>query len=248
MILVENTPNNLGVIISGDYQDFERLYEALHVVVRDDEYLPAARLRVLGVCYDIRHALMGNRDYTFVPNGLTHEIKKHQKLAASDKNVYLVINVLWPEILFILYALNTFSLTYAKNITKEKYAFDLLTNPKLIWDPTYTEVRKFQAAIAESIKNTVTDHVYSRLLNTMNRRSAGVEGYFTQYIDLLNHNFMEMSAEKRLKNISIVAKRIVEKNDEYRQLEDEIRESARIHACSVDEIRLNLTYPEKMEW
>ena len=75
-----------------------------------------------------------------------------------------------------------------------------------------------------------------------------MEGYFTQYIDLLNHNFIELSAEKRLKNISIVAKRIVEKNDEYRQLEDEIRESARIHTCSVDEIRLNLTYPEELEW
>lgn len=199
MLLIENTPNNLGVTISGDYQDFEGLYEALHVVVSDDEYLPAARLRILGVCYDIRHALLGNRDYTFVPNGLTHEIKKHQKLAASDKNVYLMINVLLPEILFILYALNTLSLTYAKNITKEKYAFDLLANSKLIWDPTYTEVRKFQAAIAAGIKNTVTEHAYPRILNTMNRRSAGVEGYFTQYIDLLNHNFIELSAEKRLK-------------------------------------------------
>ena len=59
------------------------------MIVSDEEFLPAARGRVLGVCYDIRHVLMGNRDYTFVPNGLTHEIKKYQKFAASDNNVYL---------------------------------------------------------------------------------------------------------------------------------------------------------------
>lgn len=33
MIQVKNTPNYAGVVISGDFYDFEVLYESLHTVV-----------------------------------------------------------------------------------------------------------------------------------------------------------------------------------------------------------------------
>ncbi|MRJ48234.1 hypothetical protein GF867_11730 [Aerococcaceae bacterium DSM 109652] len=82
----------------------------------------------------------------------------------------------------------------------------------------------------------------------MNRRSMSGVYYFTQYIDLLNIKFSEMDAEKRLKNISVYAKRIAEQSDEYQQFASEIRESAKKYNCSVDEIRLKLEYPEDMEW
>lgn len=248
MLFAENTPNNLGVTLCGDQKDFEYLYEALHMMVEDEEYFSSARIRVLGICYDIRHALMGNREYQFVENGLTNEIKKYQGFIASDKNVYLKIYVLWPEMLFVLWALNDFSLHYAKKITKNQSMYNLLTNPKLIWDRTYIQIREFQAAIADCIQETVMEHTFTRLINTMNRRSMCGVHYFTQYIDLLNIKFSEMDAEKRLKNISVYAKRIAEQSDEYQQLASEIRESAKKYNCSVDEIRLKLEYPEDMEW
>ncbi len=46
---------------------------ALHAIVGSEEEHPTydmARIRALGVCYDIRHALMGNREMEFVENGL----------------------------------------------------------------------------------------------------------------------------------------------------------------------------------
>lgn len=97
------------------------------MIVEDEEYFSSARIRVLGICYDIRHALMGNREYQFVENGLTDEIKKYQGFIASDKNIYLIIYVLWPEMLFVLWALNDFSLHYAKKITKNQSMYNLLT-------------------------------------------------------------------------------------------------------------------------
>ena len=75
---------------------------------------------MLGICYDIRHALMGNREYQFVENGLTDEIKKYQGFIASDKNIYLKIYVLWPEMLFVLWALNDFSCTTLKKLQRIK--------------------------------------------------------------------------------------------------------------------------------
>ena len=79
MIFVKNTPNNTGVAIHGDHMDFENLYDALHTVTgNEDEFVAyeAARIRVLGVCYDIRHALMGDREIEFVDNGMDVEKKR----------------------------------------------------------------------------------------------------------------------------------------------------------------------------
>lgn len=248
MITVENTPNNLGVTISGDQHDFDRLYDALHAVVADETYAPSARLRVLGICYDIRHALMGNRDYTFVPNGLTDEIKKYQAIMAPDKNVYLRINVLWPELLFIQFALNMFSERYVKSLAKNAYMSEYYTHPKVIWDETFAQVRLFQAAIATGIQNTVSDTSYRRMVNIMTRYDWRAYAYFTQYIDVLNDKFIAMTPEKRLKNITIMAKRIAEPNDDYRQLEKEVSQAALKYNCSTDEIRLDIEYPEHLEW
>ena len=58
MIEITSTPNYAGVTITGDFYDFNQLYETLHMVVGDEEKYPvysSARLRVLGLCYDIRY-------------------------------------------------------------------------------------------------------------------------------------------------------------------------------------------------
>ena len=111
MIYVKNTPNNVGVSIYGDCLDFDMLYDALHTIVGNEEQYTAyeaARIRVLGVCYDLRHALMGDREIEFVDNGIDDEKRKHMSVLASDKNVYLKINVLWSEMLFVTMVLNDF--------------------------------------------------------------------------------------------------------------------------------------------
>jgi len=88
MIFVKNTPNNTGVAIYGDYMDFESLYEAMHEVVGDEEEFvshDSARTRVLGVCYDLRHAMMGDREVEFVDNGLDKDKMKLLQVLAPDK-------------------------------------------------------------------------------------------------------------------------------------------------------------------
>lgn len=76
----------------------------------EDEYVnyDAARMRVLGVCYDIRHARIGDREIEFVDNGMDPGKMKWMSTITPDKNVYLKINVLWPEMLFVTMALNDF--------------------------------------------------------------------------------------------------------------------------------------------
>ena len=61
MLQAQHTPNMTGVLLSGDPEDFRALYDALHMIIGDagDEVEDRPAIRVLGVCYDIRHAFMG---------------------------------------------------------------------------------------------------------------------------------------------------------------------------------------------
>ena len=91
MLKVSATTNLAGVTISGDHSDLETLYDSLHEVVGDEgEYRghAAARIRVLGVCYDIRHALMGDREILFVDNGMDTEKMKRMGTIEHLLNEY----------------------------------------------------------------------------------------------------------------------------------------------------------------
>lgn len=251
MIFAKNTPNCAGVAIYGDFADFENLYEALHTVVgNEDEFVAcdAARIRVLGVCYDIRHALMGDREMEFVNNGLDEEKKRRMSVLAPDKNVYLKINVLWPEMMFVIVALNEFLKLYAQKLAKTKYCSDLFTENKVIWDKHIAQVRMLQAAVADCLKQTVSDNIHVRILNILNGRFVFVDRYVTQYLDILNERYIKMSKEKRVKNLSNIARRIVERGQEYRDLECELEEEAKRYNCNMDDLRLELDFPEDIEW
>ncbi len=67
MITITNTPNLTGVTISGDFNDLYNLVEAFHEITINEysekhhRYIEIST-RVLGLCYDIRHAYQGDRE------------------------------------------------------------------------------------------------------------------------------------------------------------------------------------------
>lgn len=251
MIFIRNTPNNAGVAIYGDYNDLEGLYEALHDIVGEEgEYLhyEGARLRILGVCYDLRHALMGDRDYEFVDNGMDEDKRRKMSLLSPDCNLYLVIYVLWPEILFITMALNVFVEVYALKQVKASGSGELFDDKKVIWDINIAQVRILQAHLAEVLQGTLSKHSYARIHNLLNENRVMIIKYITQYLDILNARFLKMDKEKRLKNISISAKRIADPNEEYFYLKHHLRKEADRLNCCVGDLRVNIDYPEDIVW
>lgn len=206
-----------------------------------------ARLRVLGICYDIRHALMGHREVAFVENRLDEYKMMQLSINASDKNVYLTLNVLWPEVLFVLMALNDFIKVYARKQAKNNY-FALL-DYRNVWDPTIATVRNFQAAIAKCMTETIPETSVNRVMKLMNHDYSWSDHYATQYVDELNCKFIGMEAEKRIKNITVMAKRIAEKGREYQAVNEAVLKAAREYNCHMTEIRMSsLEYPESIEW
>ncbi|QQK78788.1 hypothetical protein HUG20_01955 [Salicibibacter cibi] len=249
MIYIKSTQNYAGVSIYGDFFDFEALYDALHIVVGDeDEFIryEQVRLRVLAVCYDIRHALLGGRDIAFVENGMDEGKMKSFSTITSDKNVYLCANVLWPEVLFVTMALNDFISLYAQKLTKTNINF--LMDKKLMWDAAIAQVKGFQAAVIKCLKENVSDAAFRRTINLMSKDHTWFGGYATQYLDLLNIRFLDMDVEKRKKNITIMAKRLAEYGQEYLEVKDEVERAAREYECAVENISLVLDYPEDVDW
>lgn len=251
MIFVRNTPNNSGVAVYGDYNDFEGLYEALHDIVGEEgehRYYDGARLRILAVCYDLRHALMGDRDYEFVENGMDEDKRRKMAVLAPDCNLYLVVNVLWPEILFVTMALNVFLEVYALKQVKASGSEKLFEDRKVIWDKNIAQVRILQAQLAEALQDTVSKNAYARIHKLLNDNHIPIIEYITQYLDILNVRFLKMDNEKRLKNISISAKRIANPNEEYFFLKHQVKKEADRLNCGVEDLKINLDYPEDIVW
>lgn len=249
MIYLKNTPNNTGVTVYGDRLDFDELYESLHKIVGEEgewTTYEEARLRVLGICYDIRHALMGNREIEFVDNGLDKDMMRQLSIVTTDKNVYLAINVLWPELLFVTMALNDFVKVYARKQAKNSY--DNLMDFRNLWDSAIAQVRGFQAAIAKCIKETIPETSVSRVMKLMNSDYSWFSNFATQYLDELNCSFLDMNKEKRLKNITVMAKRIAEQGQEYQEIKNAVSEAARKYNCSMTDIKSLVEYPENIEW
>ena len=250
MIHVRSTPNDAGVEVLGDYLDVDGLYESLHTVAGDEGefggHYENSRLRVLGVCYDLRHALMADREVEFVENGLDAEKIKRLSVIAQEKNLYYKIQVFWPEVLFVVMALNDFLWMYAKKQPKAKFLS--LIDWRNTWDPAIAQVRMFQSAVAKCLKETVSEAAFPRVMKQINKEYPWMNGYITQYVDLLNIRFLEMGKERRRKSISIMAKRLTEMNEEYRMLERDVTAAAQRHNCPVEDIAIGLDYPEDVEW
>ncbi|BAC14783.1 hypothetical protein [Oceanobacillus iheyensis HTE831] len=242
MIEMTSTPNYAGMTITGDFYDFDQLYEALHRIVGGEGEYPAyssARLRVLGLCYDIRHANMGHREFIYKDHGLSIETMQWLGTVGPSKNLYLSFNTYYPEILFILMALNDFIDLYQRKPEVHSK-----------WDLTVLTVRKFQATINQCLRETIPPQTFKLMMKNMNKYSVHFQYYFDQYLDQLNIRFLEWNKEKRLKNISIMAKRIAEQGKEYQQLKEEISEAAFKYNCNPTELRYSKEYPEyeEIDW
>jgi hypothetical protein len=249
MIHIKSTPNFAGVTVTGDHFDFQALYDSLHNIVGDEEEWSSyegARLRVLGVCYDLRHSLMGNREVEFVDNGLDEDQMRYLSIVSSTKNLYLSFNVLWPELLFVTMALNEFIELYARKQAKNSYKPAL--DYRNIWDEPIAHVRQLQAAIATCIKDTIAESSYSRIIKLMNSDYMSFSHYATQYLDELNCKFIDMDKEKRLKNITIMAKRLAEQGKDYQAVKSAVIEAARKYNCDMTNIQSLEEYPETIDW
>lgn len=256
MITIRNTPNLTGVIISGDFNDFYNLVEAFHEITINEysekhyQYVDIST-RVLGLCYDIRHAYQGDREIELVDNNMTEDKMKWHSIIAPKSNVYYSCNYLYPEMFFVMLALNELVELRIKDLAKTNYIYKEAMDKKVIWDETIATIRSFQAAFAKCVKDTFTSATFSRWLNVMNSDYINIEDIAGQYVDLLNIKYINMTKEKRMKNLSSIAKRIAEfrHDSDHEEIKEVVMEAAREYGYEPGVIRLEgIEYPKDFEW
>ncbi len=256
MIRITNTPSLTGVTISGDFYDLFNLVEAFHEITIDEftekhrSYIEIST-RVLGLCYDIRHAYQGDRTVKLGDNYMTEEKIKWHSIITPKSNVYYSCNYLYPEMFFVMLALNELIKLRIMDLAKTKYVYQESLDKKVIWDETIAIIRLFQAEFAKCVKGTFSDASFARWLNLMNGSHIGIESIAGQYIDLLNIKYIKMTREKRIKNLTTLARRIAEfrYDDEHKEIREVVVEAAEKMRCGTGAIRLQgIDYPEDFDW
>ena len=255
MIKFENTENLTGVSISGDYYDFERLVDSLHTITvveyseKNSDYAEIS-IRVLGICYDIRHAYQGDREVILMDNNMDDEKMKYHSVITNTKNVYYKCNLLYPEMLYVTIGLNELIKLRMQELSKKKSLYEITSDKNVIWDDTIAIIRNFQAEFAKCVKELLTDRAYSLWLKYMTNENH-VHAMYHQYLDMLNIEYINMTKEKRLKNLTKISKRIAEylDDDEYFSIRKSIDDAAKSHNCHRNELILrDMGYPELFVW
>jgi hypothetical protein len=256
MISIKNAQNLTGVTISGDYNDLYNLVEAFHEITID-EYSEKHQIyiemstRVLGLCFDIRHAYQGDRNVELVDNNMTEDKMKWHSIIVPKNNVYYSCNYLYPEMLFVMLALNELVELRIRELTKAKYIYKQAMDKKVIWDDTIAIIRLFQAEFVKCVKGTFTDTTFARWMNVMNGDYLSIEDIAGQYVDLLNIKYINMTKEKRLKNLSSIAKRMAEfrYDNGHKEIKEVDTEAARERGCVPGSILIQgIEYPQDFVW
>jgi len=256
MLKINNTENLTGVTISGDLNDLKKLIDAFYEITVDEfsekyaNYVDIST-RVLGLCYDMRHAMQGDREVELVENGMDEDKMKFHSIITPTNNVYYKCNYLYPEMFFIMLALNKLVKLRIRELTKSKYAYNNALDKNVIWDDTIATIRTFQAEFVKCVKELLTKASFSRWLKLMNDDYINIEEIAGQYVDLYNIKYINMTKEKRLKNLTKIAKKIAEfsYDAEHQEIKEVVAEAAKENSCSEGHIRIKgIEYPEEIEW
>lgn len=239
MLSIEHTEHLTGARISGDYWDLDELLTAIYEVIGDENRYydyQGARNRILGVCYEIRNATLGHRNIEFVSNGIHKGIKKENDLLAPEKNVYFSVEILWPELIFTSIALNDFIKLHTELIDQS------------IWNIHIAVIRKFQSIVANCLKELLSEEHYVIFMQLLHSKSPVYFRYASQYVDVLNLEYINLSMEQRKESLGAFAIRLMVEDDEYMALKEQILQAASVTKNEIHELPITISYPEKIEW
>lgn len=236
MLTIRPTPLLAGLAISGDFDDLQRLYDALLEVTGDsqepgDDYeLPA--LAVLAVCHELRQAMQGSRGVEFVDNNLDDSVRQSLKILGPSRNIYYRTRIHLPAIIFVVMVLGDFIDIYSRSIKYPTFNRDI------------QEVQLFQAECAAALQSVIDPVSAGRLLPILYGTVPRFRSYLAQYVDQLTLRYLRLPPEKRRQQILTLARRINEKGADYLRFEADLLDTAAELHCSVADLESIDELPE----
>lgn len=258
MISAKPTENLVGIIIEGDYEDFYEIVESIHRMTGfeesyDDCYW-SIKNRLLGICYDMRHAFMGDRDIKLVDNGVHDEMMKWHSMILPKQEVHFSVNVMFPEAVFVALSASELyvwsSQYYRKRIKRqeENVAFPTHKYSNYIRDKAVIDT--LSAVILGTLAEVIGDDEFEKLFKIIGHKYENIFlNYATQYVDKCNIEYLKTAPEKRKDKLRNIAKRFIQQPDAYKNMKRDLEYSAKQYGCSFHELHdPKLEYPEEIEW
>ncbi len=255
MITIKPTKNLAGITIKGDYNDFDELVDSIYgMAVMDNEISDpyyGVKNRLLGMCYEIRHAYMGDRDIVLRDNGMTPETMNWHNIITPLQNVYYSVNILFPEAIFIAAAVPNIYLyarsNYGVRAVGRENRLPPLPYSDYIRDRANLNV--LCAGIWQALGAVIGDEELENIIRLLRRTDEDYMNYVTHYIDKCNIELLKTEVGKRKDKLKNITKRIAKKPQGYRSMEADLKYSARVYKTTIYELYdPGLEYPEVVEW
>ena len=257
MICAKPTENLTGVTIEGDFDDFYEIVESIYRMTGTDEDYDdpywSVENQLLGLCYDIRHAYMGDRDIKLVDNGVHDEMEKWHSMKLPKQAVHFSVNVLFPEAVFVALSVSELFDSsrgyYGQIAKKQKDAdFPALTYSDYVRDRAI--LNTLSAVILEAFAEVVGDDQLEKLIRLKDRQFLNIfNNYAAQYVDKCNIEYLKAAPEKRKDNLRSIARRFIQQPNGYINMKSELICAAAQYRCSYHELHdERLKYPEEIEW
>jgi len=242
MLKVELTENYAGVIISGDYDDLDNLYDSIHYFIKDEpnslgEYFLQNHL--YGFLYDVRHAYQGDREVTLIDNSLD-ELKRQwhgiKKKDVSNYNVYYSFNYLLPDILLDMIIIKYF----IRNIDKKNND---------IYNPNINMVNYFYSLVLNSLKKMLTEIKFNKVKKGIINAFVYDKTFIPQWFESVTIDYAKMSKNKREKEFMHIVDLVYNYMEygDYYNLKKELEKYANENNCSLDDLHYG-DYPSEIVW
>ncbi len=266
MIHVVNTKKLGGVIISGDYEDLNNLYDAMIRVLGFEENTFSktekgivSREYCLSLCYDLRHSYQGDREVKLIDNNFSKDLQNFHGIIHPSTNIVYEVNILWIQMMFQVLVLDDFIKRYSKDRFFNKM-FKVLpydSNLKEIYSKTRFEdialIKLFQEKVWNAFREAVGEAAYKRLYK-MRKEYLEVSDdkrytdYCTQYIEKKNMEYVYSDSGKRVKLLARLVKQIMVKSEDYQALDKMVESYAKKENIPCFKVNLKLPkYPREME-
>lgn len=255
MIQAKVTKNLTGITIQGDYDDFNDLVNAIYRMTGVDSnesgLYDEVKMRLLGLCYDIRHAYMGDREVVLKDNALNEDLKEEMGIKNCNQNIYYSVNVLYPEALFLALAVPNMFICckyyYGKRDERDQEFKVFSSNSDYLKDKALLTL--LSAIIFQSLEEVIGSDTFNKVYKLIENSREYYMHYVTQYVDYCNLEFLKTDNDKRKDKLIDITKKFIKPSKEYQKMEKKIKEYAQKYQIPIYEVEDdNLKYPNEIEW
>ena len=253
MIEVKATPKLLGVLIKGSYNDFDELVDCIHRLTHDysedpSNLLYGVAMRMLGLCYDIRHAIQGDRNMEIVETEDYIE-KIGQKKVPKHKMVYSC-EILFTEAMFFATAVpKTMVFVQDSYVAVDNGMFSYHhTKAQYLRDKAYVDL--LCGCIWNALEEVIGKDDCDLLINQYLKGSEYYFDFVSQYLDKCNIEYERTPIDKRKVKIRNITKRLIKFPTSYYRMKSDLEYWAKQYDCSIHDLQdSRYSYPkEEPEW